>query len=395
MVLKGVKLRIYPNRKQILQLQQMCGNSRFLWNTLLDMLNNRYELHKNEAKENRKHVMLNTYQMNYLLPQLKQEYIFLKESDSSALQVVTADLYKAFKSFFKNPEHFGKPRFKKRSYTNYAYMGKSKVNITGQRYLQLPKLGFVKSSKTKFLSDCQIKRYTVYHDTCNRWYISFQVETEMKPFEKTGQQIGLDLGLIDMITSSNGFQSGRFLETALENRIKQAQRRYSRRRHQAKVAMATDWNRNILNPRVLNDFKNVERTRVTKTKLQERLANKRKEFLHTLSTSIVKNYDVIVIEDLRSKNMMKNYKLAKSIANASWYDFRRMLEYKCEWYGKTLIVVPPQYTSQDCSHCHYCSGKKPLDIREWTCEKCGMKHHRDVNAARNILERGLTVLETI
>jgi len=107
---------------------------------------------------------------------------------------------------------------------------------------------------------------------------------------------------------------------------------------------------------------------------------------------IVKENDVIIIENLKSKNMMKNHRLAKSISNASWYDFRKMLEYKCEWYGKQLIVVPPHHTSQECSYCQHRGGKKALDIREWTCENCGTTHHRDVNAAQNILNKGLAML---
>ena len=147
-----------------------------------------------------------------------------------------------------------------------------------------------------------------------------------------------------------------------------------------------------MNPRILSDFSNVEHARVTKAKLQRRLADQRKDFLHKLSTKLVKENDIIVIEDLKSKNMMKNHRLAESIANASWYNFRRMLEYKCAWYDKQLIVVPPHYTSQRCSVCHHGGRKKTLDIRKWTCENCGVTHHRDVNAAQNILNKGLATL---
>ena len=153
-----------------------------------------------------------------------------------------------------------------------------------------------------------------------------------------------------------------------------------------------DKNMKVLNPRTLLDFINVEKARVMKAKSQRHLANKRKDFLHKLSTNLVKTYDVIVIEDLQSKDLMKNHKLAKSIVNASWYEFRTMLNYKCKWYGKQLIVVPPQYTSQECSNCQYNSGKKALDVREWICENCGTYHDRDINAAKNILARGLEIL---
>ena len=403
-VLKGIKLRLYPNKEQERDLRQMCGNDRFLWNKLNEMLQSRYKNNKHlyngdkskEAKKKRRHVMLSTYDMNYLLPLMKLEFSFLSYSDSSALQVVTSNLNKAYSNFVKKPEQFGLPKFKKRGICKLSYTGKSaNVSILAKRYLRLPKLGSIKTSKTGILKDVKIKRYTVEQDSTNRWYISFQVETNVNEFEKTNKTVGLDLGLTDMVIGSDGFKSGRFLVPELENEIKSKQKVYSKRRSYAKNKIAQDKNMKVINPRTLLDFMNVEKARVTKAKSQRRLANKRKDFLHKLSTNIVKIYDIIVIEDLKSKNMMKNYKLAKAIGNASWYEFRTMLEYKCKLYGKQLIVVPPHYTSQECSNCHHNSGKKTLDIREWTCDNCGVYHDRDINAAKNILTKGLKTLQTI
>ncbi|RYL91525.1 transposase, partial [Sporolactobacillus sp. THM7-4] len=112
-------------------------------------------------------------------------------------------------------------------------------------------------------------------------------------------------------------------------------------------------------------------------------------YLHKLTTRLVKENDVIVIEDLKTKNLLHNHSLARAMANQSWREIRRMLEYKCEWYGKQLIVVSPYKTSQICSHCGYDDGKHTLDIREWTCPKCHVHHDRDINAAKNILNVGL------
>jgi transposase, IS605 orfB family len=403
-VLKGVKLRLYPNKEQEIALRQMCGNDRFLWNTLNDMLKSRYENNKHlyngdkskEAKKKRRYVMLSAYDMDILLPLMKQEYPFLEYSDSSALQVVTSNLSKAYSNFFKDSKQFGLPKFKKRGVCKLSYTGKSSgIAILAKRYLRLPKLGEIKSSKTGCLKDVKIKRYTIEQDSTNRWYISFQVEAIVNEFEKTNKTVGLDLGLTDMVIGSDGFKSGRFLVPELENEIKSKQKVYSKRRHYAKIKIAMDKNQKVINPRTLLDFMNVEKARVTKVKSQKRLANKRKDFLHKLSTNLVKTYDIIVIEDLKSKNMMKNHKLAKAIGNASWYEFRIMLEYKCQWYGKQLIIVSPNYTTQECSNCHHNSGKKTLDIREWTCVKCGVHHDRDINAAKNILTKGLKTIQTM
>lgn len=402
-VLKGVKLRLYPNKQQECDLRQMCGNDRFLWNLLNSMLQSRYENNKDlyngvnseEAKKKRRHVMLSAYDMDRLLPLLKLEFPFLSYSDSTALQVVTSNLNKAYLNFFKNPSHFGLPKFKKLGVCKLSYTGKATTKVLARRYLKLPKIGCIKTSKTGVLKDVKIKRYTIEYDSTNRWYISFQVEAEVNEFEKTNKTVGLDLGLTDMVIGSDGFKSGRFLVPDLENEIKSKQKIYSKRKHYADVKIAMDKNMKVITPRTLLDFINVEKARVTKAKSQKRLANKRKDFLHKLSTNLVKTYDVIVIEDLNSKNMMKNHKLAKAIGNASWYEFRTMLEYKCKWYGKQLIVVPPQYTSQKCSNCHHNGGKKTLDIREWTCGNCGIRHARDINAAKNILAKGLETSQTL
>lgn len=400
-VFKGVRLRLYPNKSQEATLRQMCGNDRFVWNQLNSMIQSRYENNKHlydgddskEAKERRRHVMLSHYDMNNLLPQLKNEYPFLRLSESSALQMTTEKLSKAYSNFFKNPKHFNPPKFKKRDGHRLRYSGRARTYVSGRRYLKLPKLGHIKTSKTSCLKDTEIRFYTIERDSTNRWYVSLQVKSNVVEFDKTNRAVGLDLGLTDMVVSSDGFKSGRFLELGLENKIKSKQRIHSRRRHRAKVEITNDKNKQVITPRTLLDFSNVEKARVTKAKLQKHLMNKRRDFLHKLSTRLVKTYDIIVIEDLNSRKMMKNHHLARVIGNASWYEFRLMLEYKCRCHDKQLIIVQPNYTSRECSNCHHDSGKKTLDIREWTCDNCGSHHDRDINAAKNILAKGLETMQ--
>ena len=155
----------------------------------------------------------------------------------------------------------------------------------------------------------------------------------------------------------------------------------------AKLRCLQDKYRKVLCPRNLDSFSNWQKAQRTKAVYQAKIAFQRKDYLHKLTTHLVKQYDVIVIEDLKVKNLQKNHHLAKAIANASWSIFRQMLEYKCQWYGKKLITVNPKNTSRICSKCGYNSGEKPLDIREWTCPKCQAHHDRDINAAVNILNK--------
>ena len=381
MVLNGMKLRLYPNKSQQNQLLQMFGNDRFVWNQMLSMSKERY-------KNNPSSQFVSEYGMNYLLKPLKQEYLFLKNSDSSSLQVVNHNLAQAFKMLFKH--RGGYPRFKSRHSSKQSYTGKSTIKVAAKCCLKLPKLGYMKSSKTSQLKNAKIKRYTVSFDSTGRYYLSLQVEVpEPKLLPKTGKSVGIDVGIADLAISSDGVKYGTFNAKWYEKQATKWQAKYSKRKHQATIAVR-QWNHNHKDTKMeLNDYRNWQRARAIKARHQQKIANKRKDYLHKLTTNLVKHYDVIVIEDLKTKNLQKNHHLAKSIANASWYQFRTMLEYKCQWYGKRLIVVKPNYTSQICSNCGFHSGKKPLEIREWTCPKCGVHHDRDINAAINILNKGL------
>lgn len=383
-MIKGIKLRLYPNRNQQDQLYKMFGNDRFVWNKMLEMMNSRYYNNKNLP-------FLGKFNLNYLLKPLKQEYPFLKASDSSSLQLVNEYLVQAWKNFFNDKiGRIGKPRFHSRKYSRQSYTGKSTVKIAGKRYLKLPKLGYIKTSKTVLLNKAKIKRYTVLQDSTGRYYVNLMVEIkDPEPFDKTGRQVGIDVGVADLAILSNGIKYPPFDDYYCEKKATNWQRKYSRRRELANRLCLQDKNRKVLCPRNLDSFKNWQKAQKMKARYQAKVANKRHDYLQKLTTHLVRQYDVIVIEDLRTKNLLKNHHLSKSISNASWSLFRQMLEYKCKWYGKKLIAVDPKNTSRICSNCGYNSGPKPLNIREWTCPKCHVHHDRDINAAVNILNRAV------
>ena len=380
-MLKGFKLRLYPNKTQQGQLDQMFGNDRFVWNQMLAMATARYQ-------NNPKSKFITEYGMDALLKQLKMEYPFLKQSDSTSLQVVNHNLDQAFKRLFKH--RGGYPRFKSRKACKQSYTGKSSVKMIAKRYIRLPKVGYIKTSKTDSLHDCEIKRYTVSLEPTGKYYLSLQVEKDIKPLPKTGKHVGIDMGVADLAITSDQKKYAKFSATWYEKQVIIWQSKFSKRKHNAFVKVC-QYNNTYKNIRqTIDDYVNWQKAQRTKAVYQAKITNKRKDYLHKITTKLVKQYDVIVIEDLKTKNLLKNHHLAKAIANASWRMFRTMLEYKCKWYGKKLIVVDPKNTSRICSKCGYNSGKKPLNIREWTCPNCQTHHDRDINAAVNILHKAVS-----
>ena len=383
-MIKGIKLRLYPNKHQQDQLQQMFGNDRFIWNIMLDMAKTRY-------KNNPSSKFVNEYGMNYLVKRLKQEYSFLKESDATSLLVSNHNLAQAFKMLFKHEG--GYPRFKSRHSTKQSYTGRSTCMVLAKRRMKLAKLGSIRTSKTGRLSGVKIKRYTVSLAPTGKYYLSLIVDDpNIKSLEKAGAVVGIDMGVADLAITSDGKKYPTFKANWYDKQVRKWQSKFNKRKDRATIAVR-QFNHNHKDIKEeLEDYSNWQRARVIKSRYQSKIANKRKDYLQKVTTDLVNNYDVIVIEDLKAKNLLKNHHLAKSISNASWYLFRRMLEYKCKWYGKKLVVVSPNYTSQICSNCGFHSGPKPLKIREWTCPNCGTHHDRDINAAVNILNKGLKAI---
>ena len=379
MTYRGIKLRIYPNKEQQSSIKLNFGCNRFVWNEMLNML---IERHKNnpEAK------FPSAYGLDYLLKPLKNEYPWLKEAESQSLKQTNNDLVEAYKKFFR--EHKGFPKFKSRKYPKQSYRSASTsrtIYIVDNNHIKLPKLGTVRFKGNKNITG-KIKNATIILSLTGKYYASLLVDTEITKLPKTNKQLGIDMGIADLMITSDGvkYPTIRF-DKRLAKKRHYWEKRLARRRLQAKKEIAWDKHNKVLVPRNLSDFSNYNKAKLMVAKYNEKIANQRSNYLHTLTKSLVETYDVIKIEDLKTKNLLKNHKLARAIANQSWREIRRQLEYKCEWYGKQLVIVNPRKTSQICSNCGYDDGKHELDVRQWTCPKCKTHHDRDINAARNIL----------
>lgn len=376
MALKGIKLRIYPNQEQQLKIKLNFGYNRFVWDQMLNMMIERYQ-------NNPEAPFLNAFALNNLLPALKIEYPWLKEADSTSLQATNHDLVEAYKKFFKL--HKGFPKFKSRKFPKQSYQSKMNVHLTNNNHLKLPKIGTVKFKSGRQVTG-KIKSATIRLSSTGKFYAVLLVDTEIEELPKTSKAVGIDMGVADLMITSDGvkYPTIRF-DKILAKKKHYWEKRLARRRLQAKKEIAWDKHNKVVEPRELKDFKSYNKAKQMVAKYNEKIANQRNNYLHKLTKSLVEQYDVIKIEDLKAKNLLKNHKLARAIANQSWRELRRQLEYKCTWYGKQLVTVSPRKTSQICSNCGYDDGKHTLDIRQWTCPNCGINHDRDINAAKNIL----------
>ena len=395
MVLKAIKARIYPNQTQRKQLLVNFGCVRFVWNQMLNM---QIERHKN----NKDAKYQNHFAMNNMLKTMKLEYPWLKQAESTSLQVANRDLDDAFKRFFNKKLKNGFPRFKRKKYAQ-SYTSKAvqnNIQVLDNHHIKLPKLGVVKYRTGREITG-KIKAVTLRINSQGQYYLSVLTESENQTFKKTGKVIGLDLGLSDLIITSDGikYNTVRF-DKDMQAKLRLHERKLARRLHKAKVEIAFDKHEKVLFPRTkLTQFPRYQAERKTVAKLKNKVTNQRLDYLHKITTKLVKDYDVIVVEKLNTSGMLKNHHLSRSIANAAWSKLVSLLDYKCKWYGKQLIVVDPKNTSRICSNC----GKKNYDFdkltqqewlntREWNCPNCQTHHDRDVNAAKNILARGLKTL---
>ena len=356
---KAYKYRIYPNTEQKEFFAKCFGCVRFFYNKSLTDMN---EIYKSTGKF--KDITPASY---------KEDYPFLKEVDSLALSNAQLNRNTAFKAFFSHRSGF--PKFKsKRNNQSYTTNNQGSVKFSSNnRYISIPKCPRIRIKKHRDFVGT-IKSITVSMTTDNKYYISLLVETEIAPLKESNTSIGLDLGLKTIIVDSNGkkYKNHKYL-TKSQKKLAKEQRKLSK---------------------MIKGSSNRNKQRIKVARLHKHIQNQRNDYLHKLSKKIIDENQIICIEDLKVKNMMNDSKLARNISDVSWSRLVSMLIYKADWYNRKVIKVPSTYpSSQLCSKCSYKNSiTKDLTIRKWVCPKCGSIHDRDINAAKNILSKGIEIL---
>ena len=362
---KRFKYRLYPHAHQRQALAQVFGCARVVWNDALAL--------KQEAwQERQKRLSINDL-MKVCITQAKQtpERSWLKQVHVTPLQQSLRDLDRAFKNWWKSLKGKGRakaPRFKRRHNRQTIRFNRSGF-CCGDHAVRIGKVGEIPIIWSRPLPGVPSSA-TVIKDCAGRYFVSFVVQVERPCSPPVKGAIGMDLGLASLATTSDGekISPPKFLRSAL-GRLRRLQRNLKHKQRGSNRLTAA---------------------RLGVAKLHAKVADRRMDFLHKLSTRIIRENQTVVLEDLNVSGMVKNRKLARSIADAGWRMFRTLLESKAQEHGRDLVVINRWTpTSQTCSVCGYRDGKKALSLRQWRCPECGAIHDRDVNAAKNILAAGL------
>jgi putative transposase len=360
---RAYKFRFYPTDEQRITLAQTFGCVRFVYNWGLHTCSTAYK----------SGVKLSYNDLAAMLPDLKKEYPWLGDVSSVPIQQSLRHLDTAFKNFFEGRAKY--PTFKKKQNSQSATYASNAFKWDSQQ-LTLAKMTepLAIHLHRDLPKDAKPSSVTITKDCANRYFVSILVEEDIAHLEPVEQSVGADLGLKDFVTLSTGEKVGNpHFFTKDEKKLAKAQRRHAKKKkgskNRAKAA------------------KKVARIHAT-------IADRRRDFLHKLSTRLIRENQTICVETLAVKNMVKNHSLAKAISDVGWSEFVSQLEYKAEWYGRNLVKIDRWYpTSKRCSNCGHILDSLSLDVRFWTCPECGVVHDRDINAAKNVHAVGLTVLE--
>ena len=365
-ITRAYKIRLYPNKSQKSFFNKSFGCCRVIYNEMLYELQNAY---KNG-------IVLNK---NELFKQIKSKYNWMTQSDSQGLCNTYQDLNYAYNNFFSKRAKF--PKFKKKkdknSYRNGMIQKTIEKLIPNKNHIKIPKAGLVEFRGDYDFKNLGIKKIyniTIERSKTGKYYCSICCDVEIPEYEHTGEVIGIDLGIKDLVIDSNGnkYKNNKH-QKKVENKIKHLNRMYSKK---------------------VKGSKNQEKARFKLATAYEKLSNKRKDNLHKITTKLIKENDIICIENLNVKGMTKNHKLSKAIQDASFGTLLNMLKYKAVWHNRKIIEIGRFYPSSKLCHC--CSHRMNymgLEVREWICPNCGTYHDRDINAAINILNEGLRILD--
>ena len=405
----GLKMRIYPSsqQKKIIDLN---GNiARTVYNKMVAIDQELYQLKQIKLPISSILLRIEELEKRKNARNMSNHYPYMQDKNIDSLAKANAiqNYQKAWK-MFRKVHRTGTPKFHKKGYrlsyqTNAQYGKGAKMDVYSatvkfldHKHIKLPKLGRLRvaGSHRRIIDkkkDIRIGTVTVSKDSADRYFVSMQLGSDtpfVNKLTKTNSQIGIDLNTENFLTTSEGkvIDNPRYYRM-IKGRLAKAQRTLSRRERRAKKEK-----------RSLRNSKNYQKQRRLVAKIHDKIRNQRNNFLNVNSTRLINNHDLIVAENLKSSNMLKNHALALSISDVGWRSFLQKLAYKADLYQRTFIVVHPKNTTQTCHNCGFIMGsgntkKLTLKDREWTCPACQTHHIRDVNAAKNILSKGLKQLE--